>query len=281
LIPGVSQEHSIWPAGDQDWWRLDLAAAATVVLETSGVPGGDTQMWLYNSSLQQIAFNDDHSSGTRYSRITRQLSAGTYYVRVECYYEDMVISSYTLNASATGATSVSHALAAGWNLVSVPIVPCHTNPAYVLQSIEGKYEVVQRYDASTGHWESYDPATQSGQMDLIDARTGFWVYMTEAGTLTVSGAKPTTTNIPLYEGWNMVGYPAAADREVQPALQSIAGRYTTVYRYDPGGDLPWEHFFADAPAWASTMTHLKPGYGYWINATQACTLTIAHVSLFP
>jgi len=282
LIPGVSQEHTIWPADDADWRRLDLAAAANVVLETSGVPGGDTWIWLYDSSLTQIASNDDYSGETRYSRITTQLPAGTYYVRVECYYDDMVISSYDLSASVTGAASASRALAAGWNLVSVPIVPCHTNPAYVLQSIEGAYEMVQRYDASTGHWQSYDPTLPPDQADLaIDARTGFWVYMTDAGTLTISGARPTTTDILLHEGWNMVGYPAASALTVQQALQSIAGQYTTVYRYDPGGDLPWERFLADAPAWASTMTHLEPGYGYWIDATQACTLTIAHVNLFP
>ena len=103
IFSGSPQVHSICPIGDQDWVKFTLAAPSAVTLETSG-PTGDTRMWLYNSSLVEIEYDDNDGTGN-FSLIDRQcgideLAAGTYYVKVDEYGGNQVIDPYTLSFNA-------------------------------------------------------------------------------------------------------------------------------------------------------------------------------------
>jgi len=101
------------------------------------------------------------------------------------------------------------------------------------------------------------------------------VHMTTAGTLTVAGSIPTTTNIQLYQGWNLVGYPGIQARAISEALSSIAGQYTLVYAYDASNPAdPWRKYNAIGPSWANNLLELRSRWGYWILATGNCVLTI-------
>ncbi len=96
IVANTSQTHSIIPANDQDWIKFTLPSQSSISLETSGSAGGDTKLWLYNNSLEEIAVNDNGGTG-RYSLITkRNLSTGTYYAKVEEFENDNEIPSYTL-----------------------------------------------------------------------------------------------------------------------------------------------------------------------------------------
>ena len=82
-----TQEHSIAPADDVDWLSFVLTEPSEVVLETSGLTGSDTRMWLYDASLNQLEYSDDEGSAS-YSYIDRRcgtdaLPAGIYYVKVD------------------------------------------------------------------------------------------------------------------------------------------------------------------------------------------------------
>jgi hypothetical protein len=99
IYGGSPQTHSIVPVGDVDWVKFSLSAESEVVVETSG-PGGDTRMWLYDSSVTELEYNDDEGSGL-FSRIDRvcgtdALPAGTYYVKIDEYGNDDEIASYNL-----------------------------------------------------------------------------------------------------------------------------------------------------------------------------------------
>ncbi len=103
ITAGAAQTHSIYPATDQDWVKFTLAADSGIILETDGSPGDDTRLWLYNSSLSQLNFNDDINllDGNFFSRITRScatnpLPAGTYYAKVDEYGNNNVINAYSL-----------------------------------------------------------------------------------------------------------------------------------------------------------------------------------------
>ncbi len=79
----TANAHTISPIGDQDWIYFDLNVRSGVTIETNGVDGGDTQMWLYDSSLTQLAYDDDGGNG-HYSKITcNDLFAGRYYVKID------------------------------------------------------------------------------------------------------------------------------------------------------------------------------------------------------
>lgn len=93
----TSAFRSIDPVGDEDWVELSLADTADVTLETSG-PFGDTRLWLYDASLQQIDFDDDGGDGF-FSRISRSLASGTYYAQIDEYNDNEVIPDYALSLS--------------------------------------------------------------------------------------------------------------------------------------------------------------------------------------
>jgi len=99
IYDGSPQTHSICPVGDEDWVKFELTVESEVVIETSG-PSGDTRMWLYDSSLNEVEYDEDDGSGL-FSRIDRvcgvdSLSAGTYYVKVDEYLDNDEIPSYDI-----------------------------------------------------------------------------------------------------------------------------------------------------------------------------------------
>ncbi len=99
IVANTDQTRNIVPANDQDWVKFNIAVRSYIALETSGLEGGDTKIYLYNANLQQIAF-DDNGGTEKYSRITREnLPAGTYYAKVEEYKNNEEITEYTLSLS--------------------------------------------------------------------------------------------------------------------------------------------------------------------------------------
>ena len=102
-----SLQHSISPVDDQDWIYFDLAEQSAVTIETLG-PSGDTRMWLYNSALSEIAFDDDGGSD-HFSKIVRSggeaLSSGRYYVKVDEYNNNDIIPEYYIDLTVTTSSS--------------------------------------------------------------------------------------------------------------------------------------------------------------------------------
>jgi len=167
-------------------------------------------------------------------------------------------------------------LSTGWNLISIPEELADTDPAAVLGSIYGSYSQVYAYDAcdSADPWKLYDPASSTNDLTSIDPTKGFWIEMTAPGVLIVDGTLPVNPSIQLCAGWNLVGYPRDTPLPVRGALTAIAGKYTTVFTYDPAVPLdPWLGYLETAPGYANDLDLMEPGKGYWIYATQATTLT--------
>ena len=70
-----------------------------------------------------------------------------------------------------------------------------------------------------GAWQHYDPAVGYGNtLTTLDESMGFWVEMTTADTLVVTGTAPGTSNIALKAGWNLVGFPVARSLALPGAL---------------------------------------------------------------
>ncbi|MGB0383675.1 MAG: FG-GAP-like repeat-containing protein [Ardenticatenaceae bacterium] len=180
---------------------------------------------------------------------------------------------YSLQSEPEG---VQIALVAGWNLISLPVQPNSTAIADVLASIAGNYSAVYAYDGcdTQDQWKKFDPNPPpfSPPNDLtdIDQTIGFWIKMTAADTLEVTGAESATT-IALCSGWNMVAYPSPQEGAVGDALNSIAGAYTLVNKYDPADtNDPWKKYDPNPPPFSppNDLNVMSPGFGYWIKANQ-------------
>lgn len=168
----------------------------------------------------------------------------------------------------------------GWNMISVPVQPTESTPAQFLSSIAGSYDLVYAYDGcdTADPWKRYDPAAPPYANDLttIDPAMGLWVKMRTAGTLAVPGTVMETAAVPLCAGWNLVGYPSLQTRATAAALTSINGQFSIVYAYDANDATdPWKKYDPSAPPYASDLTIMKPGQGYWIKATTDSLWTLS------
>lgn len=159
----------------------------------------------------------------------------------------------------------------GWNLLSIPLVPLSTAVGDVLSSISDRYSLVYAYDArdSANPWRRYDPAAPAALNDLaqINERMGFWVYATNVATLKVTGTAPTSTNVQLAPGWNLLGCPFLTSQPVSTVLAPVEGQYDLVYAFKPG--VGWLKYHAD-PAVADDFGTMDPGMGYWVHAAGLC-----------
>jgi len=151
-------------------------------------------------------------------------------------------------------------LGEGWNLVSIPLIQDDTTLDQALASINGKWDIVQTYDPLyPGLWRSnctFKP-DQLNDLSSIDYTAGFWINITESNvTLSIEGFVPISTNIPLYAGWNLVGYPSLVNRTIANALTTT------------GYDQPVEGFSGASPYRTTPLpdTYLMtPGEAYWIH----------------
>ncbi len=95
------QNHSIYPAGDQDWITFNVADLSEVYIGTWGTTDDDTVLYLYDSNLDQVEFNDN-TDWSNYGSIDRlcavdPLPAGTYYAMAAAAQPEDEIALYQLN----------------------------------------------------------------------------------------------------------------------------------------------------------------------------------------
>jgi hypothetical protein len=145
----------------------------------------------------------------------------------------------------------------GWNLISTPLSPREESLIKVLENITGKWDVVKYYDTldKADPWKTYRPGSTVNDLTNIDETMGFWIYINQPNvTLTVSGVIPASTTIPLYAGWNLVGYPTQTTQTVGNALWGTGADRVEVF--DPASPYIKEI----GPTYI-----MKPGEGYWIH----------------
>lgn len=109
-----STAGNIETAGDEDFFRIEIASTGTLMVETSG--STDTYGYLLASNGSPLAENDD-SVGSNF-RISQAVTAGTYYVRVRHYNAASVgiyqlISTFTASPQLSISPPTTSAAAAG------------------------------------------------------------------------------------------------------------------------------------------------------------------------
>ena len=156
-------------------------------------------------------------------------------------------------------------LAPGWNLISLPLTPDDSSTSAVLASISGNYSTVLKYVPGTG----FEDAT------TMEPGIGYFIDMTAADTWLYDGIAYESMSVPLSQGLNCVGWTNTSADIPGGALDSIAGNYRYVARwnaaehkyevYDPVGETEGPEFI--------DFTTMERGVGYFVAATTGCTLT--------
>ncbi len=161
-------------------------------------------------------------------------------------------------------------LRAGWNLISLPLLPYDTNLTQALQSIDGQYDMVRYFDSSNSSdpWKMYSSFKPLGLSDLrtIDSKMGIWIHMLSSTVLPVNGSVPLVTEIDLHSGWNLIGYPSLTDRRIEDVFAGLP-----LERIESFDENAGPHFLQRL----DTTGYLAPGKGYWIRVSGDCNLTIS------
>ena len=159
-------------------------------------------------------------------------------------------------------------LTLGWNLISLPLTQSDESIDSVLSSIAGKWDYILIYNATdnSDHWKSnstFKP-DQLNDLKTMDHTMGLWINMTENCTLELMGYEANSTSIPLYAGWNLVGYPTQNNETVGNAL------------WGTGADRV-EAFDASQPYNVIEVGPnyvMQPGEGYWIHVPADTVWTV-------
>lgn len=159
-------------------------------------------------------------------------------------------------------------LVAGWNLISLPIVPVNPKIDIVLASQLGSNEIVSvwTYSGTPKAWLFYTPGKPSTLTTMSDGNA-YWIYMLAPDRLYIDGTVIAPNSVPpsysLSLGWNLVGFkpqPTIENETVSQYLSSIAGSYdaNNVWVYDNTGG-SWIR--------ADSSYMLQPGQAMWILMT--------------
>jgi len=261
---------SVMPTLPMNGTVLDSSVTSLQVRVTSnGSPIGNANVKLYVDG-SEICSGISISSG--YFSCNHQLTAGG----VHFWTASANRNGYDTAASppsifSTGSMS-SIPLATGWNLISLPLVPANTMIAKVLAAQITTNDVSSVWSYQNGKWifATLNAGKLSGSLTTIQDGLGYWIYMTKADTLYVTGTViPPTATPPVYTltvGWNLVGFkpqPSVQSEPVGQYLASITGSYdaNNVWIYTIAG---WVR--------ADASYVLQPGQGMWILMTAPATL---------
>lgn len=148
-------------------------------------------------------------------------------------------------------------LKAGWNMVSVPVTP--DDPS--VESVFPGAEAVYTWDPDT---DSYLSVSATGDLSTIEPERSYWVAVFVADTILIEGEPVTEVDLPLGAGWNMVGSIYGETIALADLFDEPPDSIDTacVYTWDP-----LEPCFV-------LCSEIEPGKGYWMAASEPCTLTM-------
>ncbi len=181
-------------------------------------------------------------------------------------------SGYTLTVAGLGLTSAtsgafdvtrglpieSLALNAGWNLISLPLVPSNSAIESVLSGVSTGVISVWHYDTAPAAWSNYVPDL-GGTLTTMSAGNAYWINMSAPAILTVASPeltarRPVPQTYRVAAGWNMVGFKSTTPRSAGTYLAGTNYRIFPVYGYLSGA------YFTVSPG----ADALEPGLGYWV-----------------
>jgi hypothetical protein len=168
-----------------------------------------------------------------------------------------VNDTYTYwNRNDTQVAKYNNNLDAGKHLISAPLILGNESISSVLQTVD--YNIAWYYNNTDllDPWKSYNPLKPVNDLMTVNRSIALWVEVLSDSNFTIAGVVPSSTNISLKQGWNLVGYPSFIERDVSVVLSAIP--YERVEGYSP---IP--------PQFLKIYNDndiMKPGFGYWVKA---------------
>ena len=94
VAPVSETEGSLFPAGDEDYFLIEVSEESFLTLYTEGAT--DTFGYLLDADGNEIVRNDDEADGVSSFRIVQRVEPGNYFLRVRHYHRDSGMGEYRL-----------------------------------------------------------------------------------------------------------------------------------------------------------------------------------------
>jgi hypothetical protein len=153
-------------------------------------------------------------------------------------------------------------LLAGWNLVCFPVDNGPTTPDGIFTGLTYYTDYyIYSWTAPSG------PYSLIGPTDTLQDNLGYWVYINTDYTLAYSGIRPSSRDVYIVTGWNMVGFPIENASTTPQNIFAPLVYYTDYYMYTwtaPSG--PY--------ALVGPTDQLLDNTGYWVYTTTDTMVTV-------
>ena len=175
------------------------------------------------------------------------------------------------------ATSLEVDALEGWNYVSTNVMPEDYAISTLFDAaLEGSLlKVLGDNDFALGG--SYTPGIPSvfNSLQMHSDAAGYVIKLSADNLWSSTGEPldPASTPLDLNEGWNIIGYVPQAAMPAEEALASIDGVIGTVI--DGQNGTVWN---PANPNEFNSLLNMEPGRSYWVNMSEAATLTYPSAS---
>lgn len=172
------------------------------------------------------------------------------------------------------------ALQPGWNLVSSAAEPLNTNMMNLFMPLieSGTLEKVTDqaggsivyipYPNPEGRW-----INSIGDMTMSE---GYYVKVIEEVTVNIAGLPVSLPfEIPLEQGWNIMGYPSIASQDAMEVFEPLIGA-GILYKVldDAGGLIQYIPYPEPNGQWINTIGQLENGRGYYLKVEEGTSLIL-------
>ncbi|MFQ5885068.1 MAG: hypothetical protein ACE5IO_08215, partial [Thermoplasmata archaeon] len=175
------------------------------------------------------------------------------------FYVVAVDDSFNEDRTPNQMAKVAIPVTQGMHLVSSILNTSGQDMTTVFQTVD--FGRVWTYDNNDpiNPWKLYTPEKAFNDLDIASSvyrAKAYWIDIQQGDLLRIVGAIPITTQITLYQGWNLVSYPSVNTDYTVWDLKNATGA-TAVEAADPS--VPFYHLKK-----LSNSDTLVPGLGYWI-----------------
>ena len=169
-------------------------------------------------------------------------------------------------------------LTAGWNIISIPVVPDNTNMMQIVQPLIDSGKLIKVIDEQGnriiqifGNW--------TNEIGLFDPKEGYQIKLASGATLSLQGASTMLqsnmyasgqNDIELFEGWNIISYPHTVSQDAMSVVQPIIASGALEKVIDEQGRRILKIF----DSWTYEIGSLEPGQGYQVKVKANTWLSI-------
>lgn len=214
----------------------------------------------------KVVGNVTNDDGYAYATLKAGDVAGEVEIEV---YRGNVSDTVVVTLKEQGQTDLFNmSIAAGWNLISIPLVLDNTSIDAVFPNASDG-DVLYAYEGGWIRTKYYSGYGWDGDIETVVPDKGYWYGTNTAYTATIEGTKAGSRSVPITTGWNLVGYTRLNGTGIDDVIQNMSDN-DVLYAYAEG----WiKTKYYSGYGWDGALTTMQPGKGYWYGANEQFTWT--------